>query len=318
MFRTQTLASLALLPALTLAGTAFACPKCGCDKGDSHNHQQTEPVIAKTDIVDTAVNAGSFNTLAAALEAADLVDVLKGDGPFTVFAPTDEAFAALPEGTVEMLLKPENKALLQAILTYHVVPGALKAEDVVKAGKLVTVNGQKIDLSTEGSVMVDDATVTATDIEASNGVIHVIDKVIMPSTQDIIETAIEAGSFKTLAAALTAAELVETLQGEGPFTVFAPTDEAFAALPAGTVENLLKPENKAPLVAVLTYHVVPGRGYAVDALAAGEATTVQGSDVKIWTKDGKAYVNDAQIVATDIDSTNGVIHVINKVILPKD
>jgi len=316
MFRTQTLASLALLPALTLAGTAFACPKCGCDKGATHEHAQ--PVLAKADIVDTAVGAGTFNTLAAALEAADLVDVLKGDGPFTVFAPTDEAFAALPEGTLAMLLKPENKALLQAILTYHVVPGALKAEDVVKAGKLVTVNGQKIDLSTEGSVMVDDATVTATDIQASNGVIHVIDKVIMPSTKDIIETAVDAGSFKTLAAALQAAELIETLQGEGPFTVFAPTDEAFAALPAGTVESLLKPENKAQLVAVLTYHVVPGRVYAVDALAAGEAATVQGSNVKIWTKDGKAYVNDAQIVATDIDSTNGVIHVINKVILPSE
>lgn len=316
MFRTQTLASLTLIPALSIAGLASACPKCGCTPEQAHEH--AEQVMAEMDIVDTAVNAGSFNTLAAALQAADLVDALKGDGPFTVFAPTDEAFAALPEGTVEMLLKPENKALLTAILTYHVVPGELMAEDVVKAGKLVTLNGQKLDLTAEGSVMIDDATVTATDIETSNGVIHVIDKVIMPSTQNIIETAVEAGSFQTLAAALQAAELIETLQGEGPFTVFAPTDEAFAALPEGTVENLLKPENKATLAAVLTYHVVPGRVYAVDAVAAGEAQTVQGSDIKISVKDGKAYVNDAEIIATDIDTTNGVIHVINKVILPSE
>ncbi|MEM1353258.1 MAG: fasciclin domain-containing protein [Planctomycetota bacterium] len=315
MFCSRTLASLALVPAMSLAGSAMAgkdsCRSC-------ETRPATQPVTAEGDIVDVAVGAGTFNTLAAALQAGDLVEVLKGDGPFTVFAPTDEAFAALPEGTVEMLLQPENKALLQAILTYHVVPGNVKAEDVVGGAKLVTVNGQKLDLSTEGSVMVDDATITATDIEASNGTIHVIDKVMMPSTKDIIETAIEAGSFETLAAAITAAGLIETLQGEGPFTVFAPTDEAFAALPEGTVETLLQPENKDTLIAVLTYHVVPGRVYAVDALAAGEATTVQGSDVTITVKDGKAYVDDAEIVATDIDSTNGVIHVINKVILPKD
>jgi uncharacterized surface protein with fasciclin (FAS1) repeats len=133
------------------------------------------------DIVDTAVAAGDFNTLAAALTAAGLVDTLKGAGPFTVFAPTDAAFAKLPAGTVENLLKPENREQLTAILTYHVVPGAVKAEQVVKLDEAVTVNGQAIDISLSGTtVMVDGATVTAADIVASNGVIHVIDSVILP------------------------------------------------------------------------------------------------------------------------------------------
>ena len=135
----------------------------------------------QSDIVDTAVAAGSFTTLAAALQAAGLVDTLKGKGPFTVFAPTDEAFAKLPKGTVEDLLKPENKAKLAAILTYHVVPGAVKADQVVKLTDAKTVNGQSVTIKVDGgTVMVDGAKVVKTDIEATNGVIHVIDSVILP------------------------------------------------------------------------------------------------------------------------------------------
>jgi len=133
------------------------------------------------DIVDTAVSAGSFNTLAAALKAADLVDTLKGEGPYTVFAPTDEAFSKLPAGTVEDLLKPENKSKLQAILTYHVVAGRVMAKDAVKLTSAKTVNGERFSISAkDGVVMVDNARVIQTDIQASNGVIHVIDSVIIP------------------------------------------------------------------------------------------------------------------------------------------
>ena len=135
------------------------------------------------DIVDTAVAAGQFNTLAAALEAADLVGTLKGDGPFTVFAPTDAAFAKLPEGTVESLLKPENRDQLVAILTYHVVPGKVKSADVVKLSEAKTVNGQEVAITVADSgVQINDANVIKTDIGASNGVIHVIDTVILPSS----------------------------------------------------------------------------------------------------------------------------------------
>ena len=136
---------------------------------------------ADKDIVDTAVAAGQFNTLAAALTAAGLVETLKGEGPFTVFAPTDAAFAALPAGTVDALLKPENKDKLTAVLTYHVVPGKVMAADVVKATDAKTVNGATIAIKVDGdTVMINDAKVTNADVEASNGVIHVIDKVLLP------------------------------------------------------------------------------------------------------------------------------------------
>ena len=136
---------------------------------------------AEKDIVDTAVEAGQFETLAAALDAAGLVSTLKGAGPFTVFAPTDEAFAKLPDGTVEKLLEPENKDQLTAILTYHVVPGKVMAADVAEIDEAQTVNGKMIDIEVDGSsVKVNDATVTAADIAAANGVIHVIDTVILP------------------------------------------------------------------------------------------------------------------------------------------
>ena len=131
------------------------------------------------DIVDVAASNKDFSTLVAAVKAAGLVDTLKGDGPFTVFAPTNEAFAKLPKGTVESLLKPENKAKLVKILTYHVLSGKVMAKDV-KAGKVKTVEGSEMTITTEGGVMVDKAKVTATDIAAKNGVIHVIDTVIMP------------------------------------------------------------------------------------------------------------------------------------------
>lgn len=134
--------------------------------------------------------------------------------------------------------------------------------------------------------------------------------------KDIVETAVGAGSFKTLVAAVQAAGLVETLKGKGPFTVFAPTDEAFAKLPAGTVESLLKPENKEKLVAVLTYHVVPGKVMAADVVKLTEAPTVQGSKAKVKVTDGTVMIDNAKVVKTDIETSNGVIHVIDAVILP--
>lgn len=273
--------------------------------------------FAQKNIVDTAVEAGSFKTLAAALGAADLVGAVSGPGPFTVFAPTDEAFKKLPAGTVETLLKPENKAKLQAILKYHVVSGKVMASDVVKVNGAVSLNGQRIDVKVAGGkVTVDAANVVKTDIGCTNGVIHVIDSVILPATDSIPAVADKAGTFKTLLAAVKAAGLVETLSGEGPFTVFAPTDEAFKKIPQATLTDLLKPENKDKLASILKYHVVAGRVYSEAAVAAKSAATVQGASVKISTNDKGAFVNDAKIIATDIDASNGVIHVIDSVIMP--
>lgn len=267
-------------------------------------------------IVETAVEAGNFKTLAAALAAADLVEAVKGPGPFTVFAPTDEAFAKLPKGTVETLLKPENKAKLAAILTYHVVPGKVMAKDVVNVKGAKSLNGQRIDVTVAGgNVSVDGAKVVKTDIACSNGVIHVIDSVILPADGNIPTVAEKAGTFKTLLAAAKAAGLVDALSGDKALTVFAPTDEAFAALPKGTVEDLLKPENKDKLASILKYHVVEGRVYSEDVVATKAAKTLQGGSITVSLKDG-VYVDSAKVLKTDIDASNGVIHVINKVLLP--
>ena len=178
-------------------------------------------LAAEKNIVQTAVEAGSFKTLAAALQAAGLVEALQSEGPFTVFAPTDAAFANLPAGTVESLLKPENKGQLTAILTYHVVPGRVPASEVVKLNGATTLNGQRVDISTKNGVKVDSAKVVATDIACSNGIIHVIDSVILPAADDLPTTAVKAGQFETLVAAAKAAGLVDALAGEGPLTLFA-------------------------------------------------------------------------------------------------
>ena len=273
---------------------------------------------AQGTIVDTAVAAGNFKTLVAAVKAAGLVETLNGKGPFTVFAPTDAAFAKLPAGTLEMLLKPENKAKLAAILTYHVVPGSVKAVDVVKLKYAGTVNGQRIDIKVDGAkVTVDGAAVTATDIACSNGVIHVIDAVILPVDGTVVDVAAKNGSFNTLVAAIKAAGLVETLSGKGPYTILAPTDEAFAKLPAGTLEMLLKPENKQQLVDILSYHVVPGVAAYSDAVAKmTEVPTVLGKPVAVKVVDGKVMLNGAKVVTADVEASNGVIHVIDTVLLP--
>ena len=302
------------------ASSALACGGCGCSAHKHNKDGAATPAMMTTataDIVDTAVAAGQFNTLAAALNAAGLVETLKGDGPFTVFAPTDAAFGNVDEATLKSLLQPENKGALTSVLTYHVVPGRITAADLLKAGKAESVQGQRLVASVNGdTVRIGGAKIVATDIEASNGIIHVIDGVMLPASDTIPQVAASAGSFNTLLAAVGAAGLADVLSSEGPFTVFAPTDAAFAALPAGTVENLLKPENKADLAAILTYHVVPGRVYADQALAAKSAKTVQGEKVNIAVKSGKPMVENANIVATDIDASNGVIHVIDAVILP--
>jgi transforming growth factor-beta-induced protein len=282
-----------------------------------------EPMMK--DIVDTAVADGRFTTLVAAVGAAELVDTLKGEGPFTVFAPTDDAFAALPAGTVDELLKPENKQKLTDILLYHVVSGKVMAADVTALTSAPTVLGKDVAVKVDmGNVYINEAKVIITDIETSNGVIHVIDAVLLPPSDDammekntIVDVAVADGRFTTLVAAVTAAELVETLSGEGPFTVFAPTDDAFAALPAGTLDSLLLPENKQQLTDILLYHVVSGKVMAADVVTLTSAPTVLGKDVTITVKDGKVFLNDTvQVIITDVEASNGVIHVIDAVLLP--
>jgi transforming growth factor-beta-induced protein len=309
------LALAACAPAATPAPTATPMPE-----------PTTTPEPMLSDIVDTAVADGRFTTLVAAVQAAELVDTLKGEGPFTVFAPTDDAFAALPAGTLDSLLLPENKQALTDILLYHVVSGNVMAADVTALTSATTVLGKDVTVKVDmGNVYINDAQVIITDIATSNGVIHVIDAVLLPPTDEaameekntIVDIAVADGRFTTLVAALTAADLVETLSGEGPFTVFAPTDDAFAALPAGTLDTLLLPESKQALTDILLYHVVSGKVMAADVVTLSGATTVLGKDVTITVKDGKVFLNDTvQVIITDIEASNGVIHVIDAVLLP--
>lgn len=271
---------------------------------------------ASADIVDTAVKAGSFKTLVKAVQAAGLVETLKGDGPFTVFAPTDAAFAKVPAETLKALLA--DKAALTNVLTYHVAAGALPASKATALSWADMANGQAARIRTEdGSAFIDGAKIIKTDIHTSNGIIHVIDAVILPR-KDLVGTAVAAGQFKTLVAAVQAAGLAETLTEKGPFTVFAPTEAAFAKLPAGTVPSLLK--DKSALSAILTYHVIPGRVLAED-LPAGkrlQVKTVNGASLTIEkTRGGDVLVDGAKVVSPNVIAGNGVIHVIDRVVLPK-
>ena len=270
-------------------------------------------------IVQTALAAGQFTTLASLLTKAGLVDTLSTGGPFTVFAPTDAAFAKVPKATLDALAA--NPALLKSVLLYHVVQGRLTAADVAKLSSAKTLDGRSVAIKVaDGSVYIDNAKVTTPDVIASNGVIHVIDSVLVPPaapaapTRNIVQTAVAAGQFKTLASLLTKAGLVGTLQGKGPFTVFAPTDAAFAKVPKATLAALAK--DKAKLRAVLLYHVVKGSVTAAQAMSLSSAKTLNGKPVAIRVSGGKVYVGGAQVVKADVMASNGIIHVINKVLIP--
>jgi len=267
------------------------------------------------DLVQTAIASGQFRTLVQAIETAGLAKTLAGPGPFTVLAPTDEAFAKLPEAALRQLLKSESK--LTSVLMYHVVAGNVTASDIAKLNSVPTLGGQRVGISVaDGTVKVDNANLLKADIAAGNGVIHVIDRVLMPSMDDIVETAHKTDTFRTLLAAAKAVELVDVLKGMQPLTVFAPSDEAFAKLPDGVVEDLLKPKNRTRLTSILKYHVIRGRVFSEDLVTAQHATTLLGEAVRIRLVNGRLMVNDSSVSATDIDAANGVIHVIDRVLMP--
>jgi len=300
---------------MLLAAGLAALVGLGCMEKEVKSAAPDEEPALKS-VVGTAVAAGNFTSLAGALTRTGLVETLEGPGPFTVFAPTDEAFAALPEGTLDRL---EMEGRLKDVLLYHVVPGKLMASEVLSRSYLETVQGERLSITVkDGAPMAGNARIVQTDIMSSNGVIHVIDTVLLPPDMEpplesIVGTAVAAGSFTTLAEALTKTGLVETLEGPGPFTVFAPTDEAFAALPEGALEKL---EMKGMLKDVLLCHVVSGKLMAAEVMERPFLESVQGDRVTIATRNGTPMAGGARIVQTDIEASNGVIHVIDKVILP--
>ena len=278
------------------------------------------PVVVADENEDIPTNAsatGVHDSLVAALDKANLVATLQGDGPFTVFAPTDQAFADAGID-LDSFNTDEEIAALTDILLYHVYSGAVYAADVTDGLTVAMVNGDDLTFSVvDGTVsMGDGSTVTTADVAASNGVIHVIDKVLMPPADifDIPTTAQGTGIHDSLVAAVIQAELLATLQGDGPFTVFAPTDQAFAD--AGIDLAALDNEaGKAALTDILLYHVVSG-SVASSAVTDGmTAAAVNGYDLSFSVGAG-VMVNDANVILADVMATNGIIHVIDKVLMP--
>jgi transforming growth factor-beta-induced protein len=273
------------------------------------------------DIPTNAAATGVHDSLVAALTHADLVATLQGDGPFTVFAPTDAAFAAAGIDLADFDTDEEN-ATLSDILLYHVYSGSVAAADVTDGLTVAMVNGDDATfaVAADGTVSIGDAKVTTADVQSSNGIIHVIDAVLTPPadapTLDIPATAQSTGVHTALVAALTQANLVSALQADGPFTVFAPTDEAFTA--AGIdLSTFDTPEENATLADILTYHVYAG-AVPASAVTDGLAVNMLNGDKATFavSTDGVVSVGGATVTTADVQTTNGIIHVIDKVLLP--
>jgi uncharacterized surface protein with fasciclin (FAS1) repeats len=275
---------------------------------------------AQTTVVDVVVNSDDHTLLEAAVIEADLAGALSGDGPFTVFAPTDDAITALVTElgiTADDLLALEN---LAEILTYHVVGATALSTDLMDGDTFTTLNGADITVSImDGTVMINNATVTVADITADNGVVHVIDAVLMPpapETTTVVDIIVNSEDHTLLEAAVGAAGLVDALSGEGPFTVFAPTDDAITALVTElgiTADDLLALEGLAD---ILTYHVVGATALSTDLMDGDTFTTLNGADITISIMDGTVMVNNATVTVADITTDNGVVHVIDAVLLP--
>ena len=270
--------------------------------------------VPAVDIAMTAQATTIHNSLVAALAQAELVTTLQGTGPFTVFAPTDYAFAAAGIDLAS-LVSEEGKAALIDILTYHVVVGSVNSSSLADGMTVGAYNGDDLTFSVGQGVMVNDANVTLADVPASNGIIHVIDKVLTPPAEDIPTVASGTGNHTALVAALAHVGLVSTLQGDGPFTVFAPTDQAFADLGIDLTTFDTDEEN-ATLIDILTYHVVDGEVMSSDLSDGMTATSINTDVLTFEVNDNGVMVNNANVIQADVTTSNGVIHIIDKVLTP--
>jgi len=280
------------------------------------------PSPTSKNIVQLAQGNPDLSTLVTALTAGGLTGTLSGTGPFTVFAPTNEAFAKIETKALNALLA--NKAELDKILEYHVLAANLHMKELMSVKIAKTLEGENVNVSDAGGVIkVDNAKVLKADIGASNGIVHVIDTVLMPPSMsplplkaDIVKVAERNADLSTLVAALTAGKLVATLEGKGPFTVFAPTNEAFAKIPKATLTQLLG--NQKLLDQLLEYHVISGDFSMRDLMSAKLVNTLEKEAVAVRSVGGKIMVNNADVVTADVGATNGVVHVIDKVLVPPD
>ena len=354
----RSLAGITLAGALATTGTAFAATSPVAAQKDAL--KVGIPATGKGSLkgmaMDPAATAASNNpqltTLVAAVKAAGLVDTLNGPGPFTIFAPANSAFAKLPAGTVDTLVKPENKPTLSSILTYHVIAGKkLSSKDLAKTKSFTTVNGETVAVKVAGKKITVNGTskVVLADVQVANGTVFIIDSVLMPKNPaagtpvaaeaDAAAVGVPAtgsGSLKgmamdpaataasnhpgltTLVAAVKAAGLVDTLNGPGPFTIFAPVNGAFDKLPAGTVDTLVKPENKGTLTSILTYHVIAGKKLSsADLAKMATLTTVNGKTISVAVSGKTITINGStKVVLADVQVANGTVFLIDSVLMP--
>jgi uncharacterized surface protein with fasciclin (FAS1) repeats len=253
--------------------------------------------------------------LEAAINAAGLDVALDNeDGTFTVFAPTDAAFAALPAGTIEALLADPQGALTQ-ILLYHVASEEIQSFDLTNGQFITTLNGKSVSVKVnDNGIFINNAKVTVADIYTDNGIVHVIDAVLLPPNT-VADILANSPVHSTLVTAATAAGLIPALEGAGSLTVFAPTDDAFAALPAGTIEALLA-DPQGALAQILLYHVVGTRALSTDLSNGQTIKTLNGKDVNVTINNNGVLINNAKVTVADLIADNGVVHVIDAVLLP--
>ena len=283
---------------------SIAAYGAGADAGDGGSD-------ATGNDLGSVAKAAGLTKLLALVQAAELA---LPDSPVTILAPTDDAFNALPEETVAALLKPSGRDTLRTILQHHVVLGAASSGDVLNQRSLTSAIGQRLAVD-DAAQTVGGAVIVATDVPFDGGVVHVIDKVLMPETRSITKLAVETDELKTLVVAVQAAGLTSQFGGDsGPWTVFAPVDSAFAKLPKGTIDSLLKRSNRRALTDILGLHVVPGRIAARDLLAKKQLSTFLGEPIGVKLVDRKLEVGGARVVAADIQAKNGVVHLIDTVI----
>ena len=271
-------------------------------------------LIPPKTVVDVIVKSPDHTTLETAVLAAGLADDLSAAGPFTVFAPTDAAIASLPAGTLDALLVNPTGELAN-ILLYHVASGSVKSTALTNGQEIMTLQGKKVKVMINGDgVFINNAKVTVADIMADNGVVHVINAVLIPP-KTVVDVIVNSADHTTLETAVVAAGLADDLTAAGPFTVFAPTDAAFAALPAGTLNALLV-NPTGDLANILLYHVANGSVKSTDLTNGQEIMTLQGKKVKVMINGDGVFINNAKVTVADIMADNGLVHVINAVLIP--
>ncbi|MEI2705295.1 MAG: fasciclin domain-containing protein [Ilumatobacteraceae bacterium] len=324
-------------PMHSMAPMAPAGPGCAAVPADGAG---SFGGMAQDPAATAASNNPLLSTLVSAVKQAGLVDTLNGPGPFTIFAPTNDAFAKIPAADLQAVLADQDQ--LTSILTYHVVPGMMSSADLVKAGTATTVNGAELQFSraADGQLLVNGSPSVCMDVPTANATVHIVDTVLMPGVlatsgpgcasiptdgagsfggmaQDPAATAASNNPLlSTLVSAVKQAGLVDTLNGPGPFTIFAPTNDAFAKIPAADLQAVLADQDQ--LTSILTYHVVPGMMSSADLVKAGTATTVNGATLSFTRgPSGELMVNGATVAACmDVVTANATVHIIDSVLMP--